>query len=105
LKLQLTYVSQEEWESDTDWNTLSAPAKRRHVDDDKIQIESEIAQYLVDESDLNFVKMHLLTHFCDHILQLGNLVNVSFELPEKAMMYLEQAYSQLNRQESALQIF
>jgi len=80
---------QEERESDPAWNNLSVAAKRRRVDEDKTQIESDIAQHLVDESDFNFVKMHLLNHFSDHIRQLGNLLNVSSELPEKAMMDLK----------------
>jgi len=79
-------------------------AKRRHIDEDKTQIESEIAQHLVDESDFNFVKMHLLIHFSDHIRQLGNLSNVSTALPEKAMMDHKQAYRQSNRLEAAFQI-
>jgi hypothetical protein len=95
---------QEEWESDPAWNNLSAAAKRRWVDEDKTQIESEIAQHLVDESDFNFVRMHLLNHFSDHICQLGNLFNVSSELPEKAMMDYKQVYRQSNRHEAAFQM-
>jgi len=104
LKKQLTLDKQEEWESDPAWNKLSPAAKRHCVDEDKMQIESEIAQHLVDESDFNFVKMHLLNHFSDHIRQLGNLLNVSSELPEKAMMDLKQANRQSNHHEAALQI-
>jgi len=89
---QHTLDKQEEWESDPAWNDLSAAAKRRRVDVDITQIESGIAQHLVDESDFNFVKMHLLNHFSNHIRQLGNLVNVSSELPEKGMMDRKQAY-------------
>jgi hypothetical protein len=61
-----------------------------------MQIESEIAQHFVNESDLNFVKMHLLNHFSDHICQLHNLLNVTSELPEKVMMYFKEAYRQSN---------
>jgi hypothetical protein len=73
---------QEEWESDPAWNNLSAAAKHHRVDEDKMPVESEIAKHLVDESDFNFVKMHLMTHFSDHIRQLGSLSNSSSELPE-----------------------
>jgi hypothetical protein len=86
LKKQLTLDKQEERESDPAWNNLSAAAKRRRIDEDKMQIESEIAQHLVDESDFNFVKMHLLKHFSDHICQLGNLLNISSEMPDKAII-------------------
>jgi len=47
--------------------------------------------------------MHLLNDFSDHIHHLGNLLNVSSEHPEKAMMDCEEAYQQLNHQEAALQ--
>jgi hypothetical protein len=79
-------------------------AKRRQVDEDISKAKSEIAQHLVDKSDFNFVKMHLLNHFSDHIRQLGNLLNVSSELPEKAMMDHKQEYRQSNRHEAAFQI-
>ena len=91
LKKQLPLDKKEEWESNPAWNNLSAAAKRRCVDEDEMQIEWEIAQHLVDESDFNFVKMHLLNDSSDHIRQLGNLSNVSSELPEKAMMDPKQA--------------
>jgi len=64
---------QKERESDPARNNLPAAAKRRPVDEGKTQIESEIAQHLVDKSDFNFVKIHLLNHFSYHIRQLCNL--------------------------------
>jgi hypothetical protein len=82
----LTLDNQVEQKSDPAWNNVSAAAKRCRVDEDKMQIESGIAQHLVDESDFHYVMMHLLNHFNDRILQLGNLLNVGSELPEKAMM-------------------
>jgi len=102
--MQLTLDKQEEWGSDPTWNNLSAAAKRGQVDEDRTQIESEIAQHLVDESDFNFVKMDLLNHFSDHIRQLGKPLNVSSELQQKAMMDLKQAYRRSNRHEAASQI-
>jgi len=52
-----------------------------------MQMKSEIAEHLVDESDFNCVKMHLLNHISDHMCQLGNLKNTSSELPERVMIY------------------
>jgi len=104
LKKQCTLAKQEEQESDPACNNLSAAAKRRCVDEDIMQIESEIAQHLVNESDFNFVMMHLLNHFSDHICQHVNLSNAYSELPARAMMYLKQAYWQSNRHEPTFQI-
>jgi len=83
MKKQLTLDKQEEQESDPAWNTLTTAAKCRPVDKDKTQIESEITPHLVDESDLNFGKMHLLNYFSDHIRQLGSLLDASSALPGK----------------------
>ena len=103
-KKKLTLDKQEERESDPVWNNLSGPVKRHSVDQDKMQRVSKIAQNLVDESDINFVKMHLLNDFSDHICQLGYRCNASSELPEKAMMDHEQVYRQLNRHDAAFSI-
>jgi hypothetical protein len=40
----------------------------------------------------------------DHVSQLGNLLNVSSELPEKVIMDHSQAYRQLNSHPAAFQI-
>jgi hypothetical protein len=48
--------------------------------------------------------MHLLNHIFDHICQLGNLLNVSSELPEKVIMDHLQAYQQLNSHQATFQI-
>jgi len=69
-----------------------------------MQIESEIAHYLVKESDFRSVQMHLLIHFSDHIRQNGNLSNIYSEPPEKAIIDLKHAYQQPNQHEAALQI-
>jgi len=104
LKTQLTFDKQEEWESDPASNNLSAAATRHHVEEDKTQIHSEIAQHLIEEAHFNFVKMHLLNPFSDHICQLGDLLNASSELSDTGMMDLKQAYWQSNHQEAAIQI-
>jgi len=103
-KQQLTWDKQVQRPSDPTWHNLSAAAKRSCIDEDEMQIKSEIAQHLVDESDFNFVTMHLLNHFTDYIRQLGNLLNGYTELPEKAMMNIKQAYQQSNRHEAPFQI-
>jgi hypothetical protein len=73
LKMQPTLDKQEEHDMDHAWNNLSAAAKGSCTDEAKMQIKSEIAQHLVDESDFNFVKMHLLNHFSQHIRRHRNL--------------------------------
>jgi len=69
-----------------------------------VEIESEIAQHLVNESTLNILIIHLLNHFPDHLRQFANFENVSFELPEKAMMDSQQVYWQSNCHEATFEI-
>jgi hypothetical protein len=90
--------------SDPAWNNLSAAAKHHCSDEVATQIESEIAQHLVNELDFNFVKMHLVNHVSDPIRQRGNLLNVSSELPDQEAMNFKQAYQQLTFHETTFQI-
>jgi len=91
LRELLTLDNAEERECDPAGNNHSVAAKGRGVNADKMQIESEIAQHVVDESDFHFEKMHLRNHFSNHIYQLGNLLNARSELPERVMMDRNQA--------------
>jgi len=100
LKKQLTLDQLEEPLSDPTWNNQSATEKCCSVAEDKMQIKSEIAQHLFDESDFSCVQMYLLHHLPNHIRQFGNLLNISAELSEKVMMDLTQAYHQSNSAEA-----
>ena len=73
VKTQLTLGNQEERERHPSWNNLYAAANRHRINEDTMQIESAIAQHLVDESDFNFAMMYLLNHFPEQISQLGNI--------------------------------
>jgi hypothetical protein len=68
-------------ESEPGWRSLSNAVKMRRIEQDRQTIEFEIQANLSEESDINFVKMHLLTHFYHHIRQLGYVSNVSSKLP------------------------
>jgi len=104
MKTQLTLDQQEERESNPAWNDISASAKCHCIDRDRMQMESEITQDLVDKSDFKVMKMHLLNHLSDHVGQLGSLLNASSELPDWEMKHLEQAYCQSNRHETTILI-
>ena len=64
------------------------------MNEDSTQIESQIAQNLVNESEVSQVNINVLKHFCDHFRQLGNLINISSQLTENVMKDLKQAYLQ-----------
>jgi hypothetical protein len=72
-KRRLTLNTQQAWESDPAWNNLSVAANLPHILADNMLTEPETAEHLVDQSDFDFVIMHLLNHFLDHIQEVGNI--------------------------------
>jgi len=62
-----------------------ASSKRRQILDDGREEEHERRMALVHrESHFNFIKIHLLSHFSDHIRQFGNIPMYSMEFGELA---------------------
>jgi len=62
-----------------------APSKRRRRLADDLDEEHELRIDMIHkESHFNFVKMHLLSHFSDHIRQFGNIPMYSTEFGELA---------------------
>jgi len=60
-----------------------ASSLRPQMPDDNRQEENDLCLDLVcGESHFNFIKMHLLSHFCDHIRQFGNILLYSTEIRE-----------------------
>jgi len=57
------------------------------------------------ESYFNFVKMHLLSHFCDHIRQFGNIPMYSTEFGQLAhKTQIKAGLRQSNKQDASRQI-
>ena len=66
-------------------NMRVAPSKRRRRLEDDRDEENELRMDMIHtESHLNFVKMHLLSHFADHIPQFVNIPMYSTEFGELA---------------------
>ena len=62
-----------------------APSKRRRRLEDNRDEENELRIDMIHpESHFNFVKMHLLSHFSDHIRQFGNIPMYSTEFGDLA---------------------
>jgi len=83
-----------------------APCNRRRIGDDNRQEENDLFLDLVcGESHFNFIKMHLLSHLCEHIRQFGNIPMYSTEigeLPHK--MQIKDGWRQSNKHDAARQI-
>jgi len=66
-------------------NMRVAPSKRRRRLEDHRDEENELGINMIDtESHFNFVKMHLLSHFSDHIRQFGNIPMYATEFGDLA---------------------
>jgi len=62
-----------------------ATCQRRRMHDDDRDEENELRMDMIHgESHFNFIKMHLLSHFCDIIRQFGNIPMYSTEIGELA---------------------
>jgi hypothetical protein len=86
-----------EREYDVSWRKLSKAAKGRRVDNDNAWIQCQIKEHLQEESDFNFIKMHLLTHFTGHVKALGQLSNVSAQLSEALHGELKEPFRRSNK--------
>ena len=57
------------------------------------------------ESHFNFIKIHLLSHFCDHIRQFGNIPMYCTQMGELAhKTQIKEGWRQLNKNDPARQI-
>ena len=83
-----------------------APSQRRRMSDDDRDQEDELRMDMIHgESHFNFIKMHLLSHFCDHIRQFGNIPMYSTEIGELAhKMQIKDGWRQSNKNDAARQI-
>jgi len=58
-----------------------ATSQRRQMRDDNRDQEDELRMDMIHgESHFTFIKMHLLSHFCDHIPEFGNIPMYSTEI-------------------------
>jgi len=74
--------------------------------DDNYQEENDLCLDLVrSESHFNFIKMHLLSHFGDHIHQFANIPMYSTEIGELAhKTQIKDRWHHSNKNDSARQI-
>ena len=83
-----------------------APSQPRRISDDDCDEENELRMDMIhDETHFNFIKMHLLSHFCDHIPQFGNIPMHSTEIGELAHeTQIKDLWRQLNQNDAVRQI-
>jgi len=83
-----------------------ASSLRCRICDDNRQDENDLFLDLVrGDSHFNFIKMHLLSPFCDHIRQFGNIPMYSTEIGELAhKTQIKHRWRQSNKNDEARQI-
>jgi len=83
-----------------------APLKRRQMRDAEREEETERPMELIFcESHFNFIKMHLLSHFCDHKHQFGNIPMYSTEFGELGhKTQIKAGWRQSNKNDASWQI-
>ena len=84
---------------------LTATQRRRIADEQHQQLEGVVADIYDEDVDFNFVKIHLLSHFADHIRRFGNIQMYSTESGEtshKAM--IKEGYRRSNKNDASYQI-
>jgi len=74
--------------------------------DDNCKEENHLYLDLVrGESHFNFIQMHLLSYFCNHIPQFGNIPMYSTQIGELAYtMQITDGWPQSNKNDSARKI-
>jgi len=63
---------------------VATSQRRRMRDDDQDEEDEPRMDMIHGESHFNFIKMHLLSHLCDHIRQFGNIPMYSTEIRDLA---------------------
>ena len=78
---------------------------RRMCDNDRDEDDELRMAMIHGKSHFNFIKMHLLSHFCDHIRQFGNIPMYSTEIGEVAhKTEIKEGWRQSNKYHAARQI-
>ncbi|KAI5839095.1 hypothetical protein DFP73DRAFT_599063 [Morchella snyderi] len=78
--------------------------RRRLVDAERLAIDSQVLEYTRDRSDFNFPKMHMLSHFRNHVIKYGSIPQFSSELGEASHKARKVGYKRSNKVDASEQI-
>jgi hypothetical protein len=67
---------------------LSATTSQCQVDDDRLRIQTEMVQVLVDESDFDFVQVLPVNQLSEYSRQHAKMLHAISEPPESAVIFL-----------------
>ena len=82
------------------------PVRRRQLlDANRMQRVGEREDILRSQSHFNFIKLHLLVHYCSHVRRFGNIPMYSTDVGELAhKVQIKEGYRRSNKNDAARQI-
>jgi hypothetical protein len=104
LRASLTKQAEASRNVDLIFKRLSKATKKRKIDADKAEIERQVSKQVREESSFDFVKMHYLTHFIDHISLFGSVQAYSTELLEASHPALKAGFRASNKVNATEQV-
>ena len=88
-----------------DAGRVSAANRRRLQDAYRAQRADEREEILRSQSHFNFIKLHLLVHYCSHVRQFGNIPMYSTDVGELAhKVQIKEGYRHSNKNDASRQI-
>ena len=83
----------------------SAPNRRRRIGETRIERANQWAELIQRENDINFIKMHYLNHFVQHVRRFGSVPMYSTNIGELAHReQIKEDYRRSNKNHAARQI-
>jgi len=84
---------------------VSAAKRRRLLDANRTQRTDEREEILRNRSHFNFIKLHLLVHYCSHVRKFGNIPMYSTDVGELAhKVQIKEGYRHSNKNDASRQI-
>jgi hypothetical protein len=83
----------------------TAAKRRRIADEQRRDLDGVVADIYEEDVDFNFVKIHLLSHFGDHVRRFGNIQMYSTESGETShKTMIKEGYRRSNKNDASHQI-
>lgn len=84
---------------------MPAARRRRLLDENRLERNEEREEILRNKSHFNFIKLHLLVHYCSHVRKFGNVPMYSTDVGELAhKVQIKEGYRHSNKNEASRQI-
>ena len=84
---------------------IPAAKRRRLLDENRTERTDRREEILRNKSHFNFIKLHLLVHYCSHVRKFGNIPMYSTDVGELAhKVQIKEGYRHSNKNDASRQI-